>query len=195
MEKVINAALWMGDEMSTKKPIYESKWAGYFYNTTRFLAVCSAFFVMLLMLYITADVIGRYLFNKPVPNSLAVSETLMVFLSFLGLAYVQANKKNIRLDFLADRFGMLGGAILEVFSMFLALVVIGLFIWASSSWVWESWVIKDSMQGSFLIPFYYSKTAMFVGLIFLFIQLVIDFAKSIDGLCKIKKTNTVKGEN
>ena len=181
--------------MSTEKPKGESRRSGYFYNSTRYLAVFSAFCVMLLMLYITADVIGRYLFNRPVPNSLAVSETLMVFLSFLGLAYVQANKKNIRLDFLADRFGVLGSAILEVFSTFLALAVIGLFIWASSTWVWESWVIKDSMQGSFLIPFYYSKTAMFVGLIFLFIQLVIDFAKGIGGLRKIEKPKAIMGEN
>ena len=185
----------MGNEMSTKKPRYESRWGGFFYNATRFLAVCSAFCVMLLMLYITADVIGRYLFNRPVPNSLAVSETLMVFLAFLGLAYAQANKKNIRLDFLANRFGMLGSAILEVFSMLLAVGVIGLIIWASWSWVWESWVIKDSMQGSFLIPYYYSKTAMFVGLIFLFIQFMIDLVRSMGGLRKIRKTNTIKGEN
>jgi TRAP-type C4-dicarboxylate transport system permease small subunit len=79
--------------------------------------------------------------------------------------------------------------------MLLALVVIGLIIWASWGWVWESWVIKDSMQGSFLIPYYYSKTAMFVGLIFLFIQFAIDFVKSIDGLSKIMKTDTTRREN
>ena len=180
--------------MSTTKPRFESKWAAYFYNSTRFLAVCSAFCVMLMMLYITADVFGRYLFNKPVPNSLAVSETLMVFLAFLGLAYAQANKKNIRLDFLVNRFGRLGTAILEVFYMLLAVFVIGLMIWASSSWVWESWVIKDSMQGDFLIPFYYSKTAMFVGLIFLFVQYLIDLAKGIASLWKMKKENGTNGE-
>jgi TRAP-type C4-dicarboxylate transport system permease small subunit len=178
----------MGDEMLTKNPRYESGWGGYFYNSTKFLAVCSAVVTMLLMLYIVADVFGRYALNQPMPNSLAVSETLMVFLAFLGLAYVQARKMNIRLDFLAKRFGLMGNAILEVFSMLLSVTVIGLIIWASWSWVWESWVIKDSMQGTLLIPYYYSKTAMAVGLFFLFIQFMIDLAKSIDRLRKIKTT-------
>jgi TRAP-type C4-dicarboxylate transport system permease small subunit len=193
--KVINGGLWTGDEMFTKKPRYESKGGGYFYKSTKFLAVCSAFVTMVLMVYITADVFGRYFLNKPMPNSLSMSETLMVFLAFLGLAYVQANKKNIVLDFLSNRFGVVGRALVEVVSMFLAVVTIGLIIWASWSWAWESWVIKDSMQGTFLIPYYYSKTAMVVGLIFLFIQFIIDFAQSIDHLRKISKTNTGKEEN
>ena len=154
-------------------------WEGIFFKTTKFFAVISAFITMLLMLYISADVFGRYAFNKPLPNSQAVAETLMVGLAFLGLAYVQAQKKNIYLDFFTNRLGPLSSALQDVFSNALSVLVVGLIVWASASWVWESLVIRDSMQGSFPIPYYYSKTPMFIGLVFLFLQFLIDLAKSI----------------
>ena len=168
--------------MSTTTSPTAARWEALFFAVTKFLAVCSAFFVMLLMLYIVADVFGRYAFNHPLPNSLAVSETLMVCLAFLGLAYVQAKKMNIRLDFVTSRLGPLGVAVHELLSDLVNAAVIGLILWASASWVWESWVIKDAMQGPFPIPFYYSKTPMFVGLVFLFLQYLIDLGKSIHEL-------------
>ena len=67
-------------------------------------------------------------------------------------------------------------------------------LWASASWVWESLVIKDSMQGSFPIPYYYSKTPMFIGLVFLFIQYLIDLGKSIHRLGQAQDNRDRKGE-
>jgi len=168
-------------------------WEGIFFKTTKFFAVCSAFITMLLMLYISADVFGRYAFNKPLPNSQAVAETLMVGLAFLGLAYVQAQKKNICLDFLTNRLGPLGSALQDVFSMLLSVMVMGLIVWASASWVWESLVIRDAMQGSFPIPYYYSKVPMFIGAVLLLIQFLIDLAKSIAGLSKLMTTAKERG--
>ena len=168
-------------------------WEGIFFKTTKFFAVASAFITMLLMVYITVDVFGRYVFNKPLPNSQAVAETLMVGLAFLGLAYVQAQKKNIYLDFLTNRLGPRGSALHEILSNVLSVLVIGLIVWASASWVWESIVIRDSMQGSFPIPYYYSKTPMFIGAVLLLIQFLIDLAKSIAGLCKLMTTAKERG--
>ena len=179
--------------MSRTKLTPGARWDARFFKATEILAVCSAFFVMLLMLYIVADVFGRYVFNKPLPNSLAVAETLMVCLAFLGLAYVQAKKMNISLDFITNRLGPRSMAVHEVLSMLLNTVVIGLILWASASWVWESLVIKDSMQGSFPIPYYYSKTPMFIGLVFLFLQYLIDLGKSIHRLGQLKSAATGRG--
>ena len=168
-------------------------WEAKFFRVTKFFAVISAFITMLLMLYITADVFGRYGFNKPLPNSQAVAETLMVGLAFLGLAYVQAQKKNIYLDFLTNRLGPRGSALHDILSNVLSVLVIGLIVWASASWVWESIVIKDSMQGSFPIPYYYSKTPMFIGAVLLLIQFLIDLAKSIAGLSRLMTTAKERG--
>ena len=77
--------------------------------------------------------------------------------------------------------------------MLLSVLVIGLIVWASSSWVWESLVIKDSMQGSFPIPYYYSKTPMFIGAVLLLIQFLIDLAKSIAGLSRLLTTAKERG--
>jgi TRAP-type C4-dicarboxylate transport system permease small subunit len=179
--------------MSTTNLPTSTGWEAKFFKVTKFFAVVSANITMLLMLYITADVVGRYGFNKPLPNSQAVAETLMVGLAFLGLAYVQAQKKNIYLDFLTNQLGPRGSALHEVISMLLSALVIGLIVWASASWVWESIVIKDSMQGSFPIPYYYSKTPMFIGAVLLLVQYLIDLAKSIAELRKRMITATERG--
>jgi TRAP-type C4-dicarboxylate transport system permease small subunit len=182
-----------GGTMSTTNLSTGTGWEAKFFSVTKFFAVVSAFITMLLMLYITADVFGRYGFNKPLPNSQAVAETLMVGLAFLGLAYVQAQKKNIYLDFLTNRLGPRGSALHDILSNVLSVLVIGLIVWASASWVWESIVIRDSMQGSFPIPYYYSKMPMFIGAVLLLVQFLIDLAKSIAGLSKLLRTAKERG--
>jgi len=56
-----------------------------------------------LMLLTTADVIGRYLFNKPILGVLELTQFMMVCLVFLGMIYTQAENGHISVDILASR--------------------------------------------------------------------------------------------
>lgn len=50
------------------------------------------------MLLVTVEVVGRYVFNKPIYGQLEVVEILLPGLVFAGMAYVQRKQSHVRLD-------------------------------------------------------------------------------------------------
>ena len=52
-----------------------------------------------LVLITVVDVAGRYLFNKPLFGALEISEFLMLFIGFGGLAYAELRQAHIVVDF------------------------------------------------------------------------------------------------
>lgn len=163
-----------------------SRLAGHYFKASKVLALSGAGFVLFLMFYITADVAGRYLANRPVPASLQISETLMVFIAYLGLAYGQARGIHIRIEFLAQRLKPRWQAIFDIFGLLIGFVLIGLMIWANWGWAWESWRAKDSMQGAISIPYYPSKFGLVLALFFLWVQYGIDLIRRISQLLSSK---------
>lgn len=59
------------------------------------------FFLALIIFY---DVLMRYFFNSPTFWALEISEYLLVFLGFAGIAEVQAHKKHIAMRFFYAKF-------------------------------------------------------------------------------------------
>ena len=64
------------------------------------LAYLGAFVLVAMMLLTTADVIGRYFFNKPILGALEITEFLVLILIFSFLAHTQAKKGHVSVDIL-----------------------------------------------------------------------------------------------
>ncbi len=61
--------------------------------------------VALMMVHITADVIGKFLFNAPIPATIAlVSNYYMVLLAFMPLAYAESRRAHISVEVLTELF-------------------------------------------------------------------------------------------
>jgi len=65
--------------------------------------VSVALLAIMLFLGVT-DVLGRYLFNRPVTGTLEIFEILLPGIVLLSLAYTQLNKAHIRVELLFNRF-------------------------------------------------------------------------------------------
>ena len=62
-------------------------------------AIC----VVLMMLHVTADVLGRYLFNAPLPGTIVVvANYYMVILVFIAIGVAEEKKAHISVEFLTD---------------------------------------------------------------------------------------------
>ncbi|MFP4570951.1 TRAP transporter small permease [Rhodosalinus sp.] len=62
-------------------------------------AIC----VILMMLHVTADVAGRYLFNTPVPGTIVVvANYYMVMVLFLALGVAEEKRAHISVEFVTD---------------------------------------------------------------------------------------------
>ena len=137
-------------------------------------AVCA----FLLIIYLTIDVAGRYLANRPIPATFELARIMMVLMVFPSFAYVQERKKHMRLDLVTNRLGTRGRALIDLFAYGIGLFVFALITWQIWRWAWESWLSREYMDGTLRIPFYPVKFIAALGSFFLTVQFVIDIIKS-----------------
>src|SRR5690606_40657440 len=74
-------------------------------HLTNVLALVGALGVIAMLLHVTADVISRQLFQRPVPATVEiVSRYYMVLISFLPLAWTERRNEMITVDILSGLF-------------------------------------------------------------------------------------------
>ena len=66
------------------------------------LAYLGAIALLSMMFLTTADVVGRYFFNKPVLGAFELTEFLVLILIFSFLAHSQAKKSHVAVDLIFD---------------------------------------------------------------------------------------------
>ena len=88
---------------------------------------CGALFV--LMLVGTADVVGRYLFNRPITGALEFSQILLSIMALLGLAYCQVEGAHIRVTVFYLHFPRRLQLIADFLISILALDLFSLIVW------------------------------------------------------------------
>ena len=62
------------------------------------LGITSASVLFLMMLITAVDVVGRYVFNQPLPGGFEVTELLLAALIYCGLPLVSARREHIVID-------------------------------------------------------------------------------------------------
>lgn len=88
--------------------------------------------IFLMMLHITADVIGKFVFNFPLPGTIPiVSQYYMVIAAFLPLAMVERMTGHISVEILFNTFPRTLRSLLTVFSIALGIVIFAALTWAT----------------------------------------------------------------
>ncbi len=89
------------------------------------------FFMMILG---TADVIGRYIFNRPILGTFEIFEIILPAIVLLGLGYTQENRAHVRMEILISRFSLRT-------QTFLNLITNGCALFISILILWRGWVL------------------------------------------------------
>ena len=79
----------------------------------RTLGAAAAVLLLGLMAITTADVIGRYIFNRPLRGAFEITELLLLTLIFAGLPLVSRADEHVTLDFIDAALGARGRALLR----------------------------------------------------------------------------------
>jgi TRAP-type C4-dicarboxylate transport system permease small subunit len=148
-------------------------------KTTNWTNYIAAVFVFILMLYVSFDVIGRFVFNRPLPGAYELAVSLMAFIVFLGLAHGEQIKIHIRLTDVKMRLTPRWGHGLDVFAYAIGVFLFSLIVYQSWSWAILSWTKKDYMEGQMNFPFFPSKFAAAFGMTFLLIWFILELVKGI----------------
>ena len=95
-------------------------------SALRYVCMSLLFFMMALG---TCDVMGRYLFNKPILGTLEIFEILLPAIVLLGLGYTQGNNAHVRVELLVSRLSSRKQTVLNFVSNGCALFISVLILW------------------------------------------------------------------
>lgn len=142
------------------------------YQIGRFLSflaksasLIGAIVVVMMMLHVTADVAGRYLFNKPVPGTIVVvANYYMIILVFIALGVAEEKKAHISVELLTDLMPPRVQTGFSVFASALTVIVISILMiggWSEAMKKTRSGTTME--QGSSMIEVWQSYWLIPIG--------------------------------
>jgi TRAP-type C4-dicarboxylate transport system permease small subunit len=140
----------------------------------RMFGLISAVSTFVMMALVVANIIGRYLFNKPLTGTLEITESLLVLMIFLSLALTQYEGGHIRVTLLTRRLPTSWGRALTVFGMLCGAAFFSWCAYAAWDFAYQSWTFNEHEWGTIVFPLYPVKFAAFFGIALLAIQFLLD---------------------
>jgi C4-dicarboxylate transporter DctQ subunit len=135
----------------------------------------SAFLILFLMFLAVFQVVGRKVFNMPVPGYVDWVEFAMAIFCFLSIAYTQKLGGHVRMEFFIGRFKgrLLWG--LEIIGTMIALFIISVLMWYAYTHFLRAWTIGDTSM-DIELPIWPGKILVAFAFFSLNIRLLIQLA-------------------
>jgi TRAP-type C4-dicarboxylate transport system permease small subunit len=134
----------------------------------------SAISIFIMMILVSANIVGRYLFNAPITGAFEVTEALLVVIIMLGLALTQYHDGHIRVTILTRRMPPVWAHTAKVCALVLGAVFFAWCGYASWKFAYESYSFNEQEWGTITFPLYPFKFIVFIGIVLLAIQFVLD---------------------
>jgi TRAP-type C4-dicarboxylate transport system permease small subunit len=139
--------------------------------------------LLIIMVLVTLDVGGRYLFNKPLLGVNEICEFMLAGAVLLGLAYTQILRGHVMVELLYDRLSPKTQAILALFHCLIGMFIFGLIAWQSAIMTYDNW--QDRLTSDILrIPAWPFRSFAPVGAFLLTLEL---FVELVEVLKKLRK--------
>ncbi len=142
--------------------------------------VCAVgmFLAIPLMLITTFDVLGRAIFNKPLPGTLELSEYMLSIIILLGAAYTQQVRGHVAVDFLTSRFPVKGQIICKILTDILCLFIIAIM----TIYGWIEGISETTVTDQLRVPMWPFKSLVAVGGLMLWMEFLTDLITSLASL-------------
>ncbi|WP_102225354.1 TRAP transporter small permease [Acidimangrovimonas sediminis] len=131
----------------------------------RLLSLIGTLCVVLMMLHVTADVVMRYAFNRPLPGTLnIVSRYYMVIIVFLSLAVAERQDAHISVEIVYDLLPSGLRRLLAPLSWLLTAAVFAAVAIRTGQVAWTKTLIRASVdEGTSAIPIWQSYWPVAIG--------------------------------
>lgn len=135
------------------------------YWICKVLGILAAGAIMIMMISVAADVIGRYVFSHPILGAMELALLLMVVVVYLGLPVTQLEQRHITIDVLYNRLPSRLRTVINIISSFIVLGVGIILAWQAIKYALKSVKIGEYISGMASFPKYPSKIALAIGAI------------------------------
>jgi TRAP-type mannitol/chloroaromatic compound transport system permease small subunit len=112
----------------------------------RWICYTGMFLILPLMLFTTADVIGRAAWARPIPGIVELSSYVLDVFILLGLAYTQQVKGHVRVSMLTSRMPPRTQICVEIVVTLLSLFIITLLAWQGFVVGLEETAVSDMLR-------------------------------------------------
>ncbi|NKC11392.1 MAG: TRAP transporter small permease subunit [Gammaproteobacteria bacterium] len=143
-----------------------------FFKFEKFLNLTAALVILGVMLIGVFQVVGRKLFNFPVPGYVDVIEMVMTIFAFLSISYTQRLGGHVRMEIILGRLKGRVLYFLEVMGTALAIGIVVVLLYFGYEHFLRAWHIGDSTI-DIEIPIWPSKLLVPIAFSFLVIRLAI----------------------
>ena len=133
------------------------------------LARIGGVLIVIAMAIIVADVIGRYFFGKPIIWVYYYSEYILLFSTFLAVAYVLRHNGHVKVDIVLNLFNERQKAYISIFTSIMGLFVSIVIGWYSLSDSYEAFRNKTMFTAP--IPMYQFPVKIIIPVGFLLLSL------------------------
>lgn len=141
------------------------------------LALASTAVLFLLMLYVTAEVAMRYLFNHPLAGHLETTQLLIAPAALLSLSWLQAQRGHVGMDLLHEALPPRGRALADCVTFCVALATFAMLTWFSWEATLLAWETSDVTPTAYIAT-WWSKAAVPLGFGLLCVRLALQLVES-----------------
>jgi TRAP-type C4-dicarboxylate transport system permease small subunit len=130
------------------------------------------------MLITAIDVVGRDVFNHPIPGTVELSQYMLAVFILLGLAYTQQVKAHVAVSIFTSHLNEHAQLILNIITTLLCLFI-------SYILVWQGWVVgmeEKTVSDMLRVPQYPFRLLVALAAFLMCIELLIDFGDSLKKL-------------
>ncbi len=140
--------------------------------------------MLTMMISITSDALGRYLFNRPIEGSFEFTELyLMIIIPFMAMPDTYTSGTQIKLDIASKFLKRIPGRVLERLALGCAAIVLGAMFWYSLQTAIEKFATRETSFGAiqFRLDWSYVWVPIGTGLVSLRLALRALFLEPLDG--------------
>ncbi|HHW37717.1 MAG TPA: TRAP transporter small permease [Bacillales bacterium] len=147
--------------------------------------------LLIMMLIITFDVLGRWLFHHPIKGTVDITEIALSMVVFFSIGYAHLKKVHITIDFVVDKFSNKVQLVFDSVINVVIATVMGVVTWS----LWQNaqrLMNSNTVSSDLNIPIHIISILAAIGTaIFALIAILI----SIESVQKLTKTKEVSVKN
>ena len=113
------------------------------YVIEQILLYCSVAIILVVMAFVGAEVVMRYVFNAPIPGHLEMSELLMPMIVFLAVSYAQRARAHVGMDLVIEMMPPGRRRIATVATLLISVLVCAVLSWFSGKAAYLLWLYDD----------------------------------------------------
>jgi TRAP-type C4-dicarboxylate transport system permease small subunit len=146
------------------------KFINIFDRTLDLLALLAIVLIIFVMLAVDTEVVTRYFWGRPITGTLEVIAYCLLFITFLGTAWVLREEAHVRMDIVLTRLKLGTQHLLNIITSIISAAICFIIMWYGVRVTWETFQMGLRAATELETPEYLVLFIIPIGSFLLFIQ-------------------------